>query len=87
MQNINLIKLRADLRAIEEQIRPVKEALRSTWTKPMADEQYDLIRLRREATRLLCLLAWARGKSHIADKEKNDRIAEHAMAQYQVEAA
>ncbi len=87
MTNINTTQIRTDLREIEDRIRPVKAALRSTWTKPMADEQYTLISLRTEATQLLCLLAWTRGKSHLADKEKSKRIAEHIASRYQTEAA
>lgn len=87
MTNIDIARLRNDLKEIEDKIRPVKEALRSTWTKPMADEQYKLILLRREATELLCLLAWSRGKSHLADEMKSLKLAERRMAKYQVEAA
>jgi len=87
MMNIDIYRLRSDLKGIEDKIRPVKEALRSTWTKPMDEEQYKLILLRKEATELLCLLAWSRGKSHLADEMKAQKLAERRLAKYQVEAA
>jgi hypothetical protein len=87
MTNINIPQIRADLQEIEEQIRPVKEALRSTWTKPMDNEQYQLIDLRARATELLCLLAWTRGRHHMADHERCQAIAERMAPSYQAEAA
>ena len=84
MTNINTIQLRADLREIEDRIQPVKAALRSTWTKPMGDEQWKLITLRHQATKLLCLLAWSRGRHHMADKERSTMIAENMAPKYQI---
>lgn len=87
MTNINISQLRADLRDLEERIRPCKTALRSTWTRPMANEQYKLISLRMEATELYCLLAWVRGKHHLADHERSQTLAERRLSEYQAEAA
>jgi len=64
--NIDTIRLAADLAAIASEARSVKTILRTTWTRPMADEQKKLVRLRRRATELHVLLAWTRGKRHVA---------------------
>lgn len=87
MTNINIPQLKADRQELEEQIRQVKKQLRSCWTKPMADEQYELIGLKLEATELCILRAWLRGRHHLPDIERCQETAERRLQSYQVEAA
>jgi hypothetical protein len=87
MTNIDTARLRADIKRLNDQIRPCKEALRSTWTRPMADKQYELLSLREDITELYCLLAWTRGRSHLVDAERSTEIAERMASEYSVEAA
>lgn len=84
---MNITKLKEDRAALEERIRQVKKELRSSWTRPMAPEQYELIELKREATELCTLRAWLRGRHHLQDAERCREIAERRMAEYQLEAA
>lgn len=62
---INHHLLRADLRGISGQILALKRALRAPWLRPMADEQRELCKLKRRATELCALRAFARGKLHL----------------------
>jgi hypothetical protein len=87
MTNINMNQLKADRRELEEQIRKVKKQLRSCWTKPMANEQYQLINLKLEATELCILRAWLRGRHHLPDVDRCSETAERRLKTYQVEAA
>lgn len=87
MTQTDIHQLRTDLREIEDRIRPLKETLRSTWTRPMANEQWQLICLRNDATDLYILLAWSRGKYHLADHERCRETAERMAPSYQAEAA
>ncbi len=57
--------LRTLIRDAEDRIRVVKRGLRSTWTRPMGDEQQELLALKRHVTRLLVTLAWRRGRLHV----------------------
>lgn len=84
---MNITKLKEDRAALEERIRQVKKELRSSWTRPMADRQYELIELKREATELCTLRAWLRGRHHLQDVERCREIAEGRMSRYQLEAA
>lgn len=84
---MNITKLREDRAALEERIREVKKMLRSSWTRPMDREQYELIELKREATELCTLRAWLRGRHHLPDADRCREIAERRVADYQVEAA
>jgi len=43
----------------------LKQLLRSTWTRPMAEEQRRLIRVRRSLTELFILLALSRKRLHV----------------------
>lgn len=43
----------------------LKKQLRSTWVKPMADEQQRLVRVRRKLTELFVVLAASRGRLHV----------------------
>ena len=57
--------LRADIRAIAEQIRALKRELGVRWTRPMADSQRALQRAKLRATELCALSAFSRGKLHV----------------------
>jgi hypothetical protein len=65
LQNIHVPALVADLRAIAHEIRELKRQLRTSWLRPMADEQRALARLGGRATELCALRAFARGKLHL----------------------
>lgn len=84
---MNITQLKQDRRELEEQIRAAKKQLRTRWTKPMADVQYELIRLKLEATELCILRAWLRGKHHLPDVERCQEVAERRMSEYRREAA
>lgn len=64
MYKIERVALVRDLHTIEAEIRPIKRALGSPWTRPMADEQRNLSWLRGQATRLCAALAFLRGRVH-----------------------
>ena len=80
--NINIPQLKQDRRELEARIRLVKKALRSTWTKPMADTQYELISLKRQATELCILRAYARGRWHLPDVDYCKEVAERIAPRY-----
>ena len=84
---ININQLKSDRRELEERIREVKKQLRSCWTKPMSGEQYELIRLKLEATEFCILRAWLRGRHHLPDLEFCRETAERRLTEYRVEAA
>jgi hypothetical protein len=84
---MNINQLKQDRQELEEQIRAVKKQLRSSWTRPMADEQYELIRLKLEATELCILRAWLRGRHHLPDVERCQEVAERRLTEYRLEAA
>lgn len=65
LTDLNFHSLRADIRAISAQIGALKRQLRATWIRPMAGEQRELERLKRRATELCALRAFARGKLHV----------------------
>jgi len=79
---INIHQLNTDLREIEDRIREVKTALRSTWTRPMSKSQYALIDLKARATERYILRAWLRGKFHLADHDYCKEVAEQTKSQY-----
>jgi hypothetical protein len=58
-------KLRADLGALAHECRALKNVLRTTWIRPMADEQRRLTRLKRKVTELCVLRAWSRKRLHV----------------------
>jgi hypothetical protein len=82
---LNIPQLKQDRRELEVRIREVKTQLRSTWTKPMANEQYELIGLKRKATELCILRAWHRGRHHLPDAEYCQKIAEELAPRYELE--
>ena len=63
--NINLARLGTDLTALAREAILLKRALRTTWTRPMAEEQRALVRLRRRTTELCVLRAFLRGRRHL----------------------
>jgi hypothetical protein len=63
--NIDMTRLRRDLAELASESHDVKKILRATWTREMKDEQRKLVRLRRRATELHVLLAFARGRFHL----------------------
>jgi hypothetical protein len=63
--DINQHLLKGDIRAIAEQTRALKRELGARWTRPMADSQRALQRLRLRATELCALSAFSRGKLHV----------------------
>jgi hypothetical protein len=76
MMMIDGLKLRADLGVLAHECRALKDVLRETWTRPMADEQRRLTRLRRKVTELCVLRAWSRKRLHVRNVE--DAEAWHA---------
>lgn len=64
-RGLDLGLFRSDIAAISGQIVDLKRALRSTWQKPMADEQRELVRLKLRATELCALRAFSRGRLHL----------------------
>ncbi len=77
--SIDRQKLRADLCALSRECRALGDVLGRAWTRPMADEQRRLVRLRWRVTELCVLAASSRGKMH-AKKVRNveDIAAWHA---------
>jgi hypothetical protein len=88
---LDTTKLRADLRALAHECRARKDLLGATWTRPMADEQRRLARLRWRVTELCVLRAWSRGRRHCAASrpagEEGDawhaKIAERVAKDYE----
>jgi hypothetical protein len=64
-ESVDIDRRRADLAQLTAECIEVKRALRSTWTRPMADEQRRHARLRRNITERLVLLALLRSKLHV----------------------
>jgi hypothetical protein len=63
-KEIDIQRLKHDLRLTASESLALKRLLRTTWTKPMADEQRALAELRRRITRLCILRAFMRGRHH-----------------------
>jgi hypothetical protein len=62
---VDTLALRAALAETAAAIVEIKRALRRTWTRPMADEQRALCRLKEKATLLCILRAYRRGRWHL----------------------
>jgi hypothetical protein len=58
-------RLVADLATLAKEARDLKRRLRQTWTRPMAEEQRKLVRVRRRTTELCVLRAFSRGRYHL----------------------
>jgi hypothetical protein len=93
--DINHHLLRADICAISRQILDIKRVLRRTWLRPMGDEQRELCKLKRRATELQCVAAFARGKLHLPRaprgascdwnaSEHHRRIADRLLPSYAI---
>ncbi len=65
----------ADIHETADEIRALKAVLRRTWTRPMADEQERLVKLKRHATALCVLRAWSRGRRHLVNQPHDDGAA------------
>ena len=76
MMMIDTRRLRADVGALARECRALKDMLTTTWTRPMADEQRKLARLRWKVTELCVLRAFSRGRLHVRNVE--DPSAWHA---------
>ena len=81
---IDMMKLRADRRALDLRIRELKAALRTTWTAPMAAAQRQLHACKREATELCILRAHLRGKLHLPDAERCREVAQRRISEYAI---
>lgn len=68
-------KLRADMAAVSGECRVLKSVLSETWSRPMADEQRRLARLRWRATELCVLAASLRGRAHAQKVRDVDDVA------------
>ena len=71
LQHLDRSRLERDLRALESDAVNLKRVLRTRWVRPMADEQRRLLRVRREITERLVLLALARGKLHVRRRPRD----------------
>lgn len=82
--NIDSKRLRADNSALAHECRALKDMLGATWTRPMADEQRKLVRLKWRVTELCILRAWTRQRVHVTKAPRGspegwDRAAWHAQ--------
>jgi hypothetical protein len=62
---LDISKLRSAISQLVADCIHLKSVLRVTWTRPMAEEQRRLVRVRRELTDLFVLLAFSRKKLHL----------------------
>jgi hypothetical protein len=69
--NLDLPSLDRDLHALTLDAIHLKGVLRTRWLRPMADEQRRLVRVRRELTERLVLLALSRGKLHVRKRPRD----------------
>jgi len=58
-------RLRHDITLLIADCIHLKKQLRSTWVRPMAEEQQRLVRVRRKLTELFVILAASRGRLHV----------------------
>jgi hypothetical protein len=82
----DFVRLGRDLAALIAECIELKTVLRTTWTRPMKDEQQRLIRVRRKLTERFVLLASLRGKIHVRNVENpteyHRAIAERLAPEY-----
>jgi hypothetical protein len=62
---LNSSKICSDISQLAADCIHLKSLLRTTWTRPMAEEQQRLVRVRRRLTELFVLLAYSRKKLHV----------------------
>jgi hypothetical protein len=60
-----------DMRSLEAELRPLKQMLRTTWERPMGDEQRRMVVLRRKLTDLFITLALSRGRLHVRSRPRD----------------
>ena len=72
---IDRTRVRADIALAASEASAIKRALRTTWQRPMADEQRRLCRLKRRLTELYVLLASIRGRFHLSTPPEELRAA------------
>ncbi len=65
---IDRSRLKCSILALGTECSEIKRVLRARWTRPMADDQKRLCRLRRNLTELHILSAWTRGRLHVTSK-------------------
>ncbi|NVB36557.1 hypothetical protein G6O69_01845 [Pseudenhygromyxa sp. WMMC2535] len=82
---IDMHLIHAQRRASEAELRELKSKLRTRWTAPMGARQRRALVLARELTGIYALLAWARGRSHLADSERSRELAEALAPRYRIE--
>jgi hypothetical protein len=68
---IDFAALRAGAKAIEDDILSTKAVLRTTWTEPMGNSQWRLLRLKHEITTHYILRALLRGRQHLHRVDKH----------------
>lgn len=68
---IDFAALRAGAKTIEDEILATKAALRTTWTEPMGNAQWRLLRLKQESTSHYVLRALLRGRQHLQNVNKH----------------
>lgn len=81
-KTIDYAKLRAERKAIDQEILELKKELRSPWERPMGAEQNQLRRLKQEATELCILRAYLRGKWHLNDEALCREIAARLLPSF-----
>lgn len=75
--NIDLQRVHAQRRAHEAELRELKACLRSPWgSEPMGSTQRRALALAYALTGLYALIAWSRGRSHLADAEYSRELAQ-----------
>jgi hypothetical protein len=85
-RTMNITQIQTGIRDLETQIRDLKGQLRSPWTKVMSYEQYDLFKLKFEITQLYIILAYSRGKHHLADPDYCKQVYAHWQKQQEIAA-
>ncbi len=71
--------------ATEAELIPLKRALRTTWTEPMAGVQQRLCALKHQATLLYILRAYVRGRHHLSGPPRD--LSDWMPARYHREQA
>lgn len=77
--NIDIPRLRSDMRELEQRMRATKEPLRRPWTEPMVEVQAEQLRLAAQLTALYTLRAWARARLHRTQPPRYLRDSHEAL--------
>jgi len=75
LRRLDTRRIRRDVAAGAAEATALKQLLRTTWLRPMADEQRRLLALRRRITELLVLVAHVRGRCHVTSTPRALRQA------------